>query len=84
MNRLIRSVLTEHAGLAVPIDGIADDADLYQLGLTSHSTVSVLLALEDSLGVEFPIGLLRRSTFESVNAISAALAEIGAVGAEAD
>jgi acyl carrier protein len=54
------------------------DEDLYRAGLTSHATVNVMLALEDEFDVEFPNHLLRKSTFESIGAILAALTEIGA------
>ena len=57
------------------IDG---EADLYELGLTSHASVNVMLALEDSFDIEFPDELLRKSTFASVKAIEGALTELGA------
>ncbi len=52
-------------------------ADLYELGLTSHASVNVMLALEDAFDVEFPDELLRKSTFASVGAIRSALTELG-------
>ena len=59
------------------IDTLADDADLYAAGLTSHATVDLMLALEEAFDVEFPDSLLRRRTFSSVDAIAEALTEIG-------
>jgi acyl carrier protein len=53
-----------------------DDADLYQAGMTSHASVSVMLALEDAFDIEFPESMLRKGTFESVSAISAALTSL--------
>jgi acyl carrier protein len=44
--------------------------------MTSHASVSVMLALEDSFGVEFPEHMLRRSTFESIGSIHKAIAEL--------
>jgi acyl carrier protein len=44
--------------------------------MTSHATVNLMLALEGSFDVEFPDSMLRRSVFESVAAIEAALSEI--------
>jgi acyl carrier protein len=75
---LIRAVLGDHARLNVDMTGVGDDQDLYSVGLTSHASVTVMLALEDAFGVEFPDGLLNRQTFSSVNRIRAALAELGA------
>lgn len=72
----IRTVLAEHARLAVDISRLGDDADLYQAGLTSHATVNVMLALEEAFDVELPERMLRKRTFESVDAIRAALQEL--------
>ena len=46
-----------------------DQADLYELGPTSHTTVDVMLALEDAFGIEFPDEVLKKSTFASVRNI---------------
>ena len=59
------------------IDGLADDADLYQAGMTSHASVNVMIALEDTFDVEFLDSMLKRSVFESVDSIAAALQEVG-------
>ena len=56
--------------------GLTTDADLYQAGMTSHASVNVMLALEDTFDVEFPDELLKRSVFESVASISSALAQL--------
>lgn len=73
MDELIRRVLAEHGKLPQSIDALADTDDLYQAGLTSHATVSVMLGLEDAFDVEFPQAMLRKRTFESVAAIREAL-----------
>ncbi len=74
----IRQILNDHARLALGADTLADDADLYQSGMTSHASVNVMLALEDTFDVEFPDHMLKRSVFESVSAIAAALSELRA------
>ena len=74
----VRAVLKEIGLLQVSIDALADDADLYAAGLTSHATVNLMLALEEAFDIEFPDRLLRRRTFSSVNAIAESLTEIGA------
>jgi len=63
------------------LDTLADDASLYEAGMTSHASVNVMLALEDTFDVEFPDEMLKRSVFESVAAISTALAQIEAQAA---
>ncbi len=80
MDEAIRRILADHGRLAVPVADLADDADLYRAGLASHASVNVMLALEDHFDVEFPEGMLRKQTFESIVAIKAALAQLDVVG----
>jgi phosphopantetheine--protein transferase-like protein len=72
----IRRVLDDHARLTVDAESLAPDADLYQAGMTSHASVNVMLALEDAFDVEFPDRLLKRSVFESVASIAAAIEDL--------
>jgi acyl carrier protein len=72
----IRDTLRQHARLSVDIDTLADEADLYQAGMTSHATVNVMLALEQAFEIEFPDQLLRRSVFESIASMRSALEQI--------
>lgn len=76
----IRRVLSEHGRLASPVESLSDDDDLYRAGVTSHASVNVMLALEDEFDVEFPERLLRKTTFQSIASIRAALAELTPVG----
>ncbi len=76
MNDHVRAVLREHGRLARAVETLADDADLYQAGMTSHASVNVMLALEGRLGIEFPDRMLRRSVFESISSIAAAASEL--------
>lgn len=72
----IRRVLAEYGKLPVEISKLGDDADLFQAGMTSHASVNVMLALEEAFDIEFPEQMLRKSTFESVSAIRAAVSEL--------
>lgn len=72
----IRKVIKEHARLRVDVDELADDADLYQAGMTSHASINLMLALENAFDVEFPDRLLSRRVFTSISSIRAALDEI--------
>jgi acyl carrier protein len=76
VNQQIRDVLSAHARLPVDVGALADDADLYEAGMTSHASVNVMLALEDAFDVEFPDAMLKRSVFESVAAIEAAIGQL--------
>ena len=72
----VREVLREHARLPVDVASLSDDDDLFQAGMTSHASVNVMLALEDTFDVEFPEAMLRKSTFSSVAALQRALSEL--------
>lgn len=78
MKDQIRQVIKEHGQLSVDVETLADDSDLYQAGMTSHASVNVMIALEDSFDVEFLDSMLKRSVFESVASINAALEEVRA------
>jgi len=69
-------VLSEHARLPVDVDTLADDADLFAAGMTSHASVNLMLALEDAFDLEFPDRMLTRSVFESIAAIDSAVEEL--------
>jgi acyl carrier protein len=72
----IQRIVQEHGRLPVDVESLPVDADLYEAGMTSHASVNVMLALEDAFDLEFPDRMLRRDVFESVAAISAAIAEL--------
>jgi acyl carrier protein len=74
----IRKVLRDHARLPVDVDSLAPGDDLFVAGMSSHASVNVMLALEDAFDVEFPDQMLRRSVFESVTGIEAAIGELQA------
>lgn len=72
----IRSVLDEHAKLDVAADDLGPETNLYEAGLSSLSTVNVMLAIEDALDIEFPESMLNRRTFESIASIADALEQL--------
>ena len=74
----IRRILAEHGRLSADAANFADEADLYQAGMTSHASVNVMLALEGEFDIEFPDHMLRRSVFASTAAIRAAIDELQA------
>lgn len=76
MTSRIRAVLRDQGRLSRPVEGVADDADLYQAGMTSHASVNVMLALEGVFDIEFPDHMLKRSVFTSIASIRDALAEL--------
>jgi acyl carrier protein len=78
MHNKIRDIVSRHARLAVPVDQLTDTTDLYTAGLTSLSTVGLMLALEEAFDVEFPDSMLSRRTFRDIASLAAAVEELGA------
>ena len=81
VRRRIRQVVADHGRMPVDIATLDDDADLFQAGMTSHASVNVMLGLEAAFDVEFPDAMLKRSVFQSVSAIAAALESLEVVAA---
>jgi acyl carrier protein len=76
VDETIRSILAQHARLSCDATNLKEDDDLYRVGFTSHASVNVMLAIEDAFEIEFPNDMLRKSTFQSVSAIRAAVVEL--------
>lgn len=76
MRDRIQKALADHGRMSVDPNGVDADADLYELGLTSHASVNVMLALEDEFDIEFPDEAMKKSTFASINNIEAAVTSL--------
>ncbi len=74
----VRKVVGETARLLVDVETLAGDADLFAAGMSSHASVTVMLALEDRFDVEFPDEMLTRAVFGSIGGLSGAIAELRA------
>lgn len=72
----IRALIAAHARLLVPVEQLSDDSDLYEAGLTSLSTVNLMLALEEHFDVEFEDRMLGRKTFGSIQSLSDAITQL--------
>lgn len=77
----IRAILRDHARLAVEVTSLGDQSNLYEAGLTSHASVTLMLALEERFDIEFPERMLRRGAFASIATIRAGLEELIGAGA---
>jgi acyl carrier protein len=77
MTDRVRQIIRDHGRLAVDVDSLGDDSDLYEAGMTSHASVNLMLALENEFDVEFPDSMLRRNVFDSVASIETALRTLG-------
>jgi acyl carrier protein len=72
----IRTVLSKHARLSVELSTLSDESDLYGAGLTSLTTVNIMLALEDHFNIEFSEEMLGRKTFQSIRSLSEAIQKL--------
>ena len=72
----IRNVLQQHGRLNQDVSLLDVQTDLYQLGLTSHASVNVMLALEGLFDIEFPDHMLKRNVFSSIDSIRSALTSL--------
>jgi acyl carrier protein len=72
----IRHILRQEGRLSVDPADLDDGDDLFEAGMTSHSSVNVMLSLEETFDFEFPDRMLRKQTFESVAALADALTSL--------
>jgi acyl carrier protein len=72
----IRRVISQNVELETELDRLTDDADLFEAGMSSHSSVNLMLALESTFGVVFPDDKLKPSVFRSVGSIRETVAEL--------
>ncbi len=72
----IRQIVGARARLPVDVGELAEDADLYRAGMSSHASLDVMLAIEDHFDIEFPDRMLTRGVFESIASIEAAVREL--------
>lgn len=74
----IRTIVAKSVKLSKAINEIQDSDDLYSVGLTSLTTVNLMLSLEDEFDIEFDDNRLSRQTFESIAALNDAVENLSA------
>lgn len=72
----IRQILAENGRLAVPVDKLGDDADLFAAGLDSLAIVNVLMSIEEQFEIELPDELLSRRSFSSIATIARVVSDL--------
>jgi acyl carrier protein len=72
----IRDTIREYGRLACDVSDLGDTSNLYDAGLTSQGSVTLMLALEERFEIEFPDRMLRRGAFASIANIRAGLSEL--------
>ncbi len=72
----IISILEQHARLGRSPEELQPNDSLYDAGMSSHASVSVMLALEEAFDIEFPDSMLSRRVFESIGSIREAVEDL--------
>jgi acyl carrier protein len=72
----VRQVIEDNAGLSVSVQTLTGDDDLFSRGMSSHASVSVMVALEDEFDVEFPDSMLDRDVFGSIDSLTDAVSQL--------
>lgn len=72
----IRDILAENGRLAVPVETLGDDADLFAAGLDSLAIVNVLMRLEEQFDIELPDEMLQRKTFATLASIESVVSRL--------
>jgi acyl carrier protein len=73
MHSKLRQILSQWGDLDVSIDTLNEQDNLYDAGLSSLSTVKILMAIEREFGIELPDDMLTRELFSSVDSLSRAV-----------
>ena len=69
----LRNIIKDHAGLNLPPERIEDSTDLYRAGMSSQSSVVLMIAVEGQFGLEFPDAMLSRDVFTNIETIASAI-----------
>ncbi|HTW71607.1 MAG TPA: acyl carrier protein [Acetobacteraceae bacterium] len=77
----IRGILADNGRLAVPVDTLDDNADLFSAGLDSLAIVNVLMRLEEEFDIELPDDMLQRKSFSSIATIDSVVTRLTGLAA---
>jgi acyl carrier protein len=78
IQKRVRQLLLEQGTIMVDVDSLSPEADLYEAGLNSLSSVDLMLAIEQAFDFVFPDEALNRRTFSSIGSIAAVVERLAA------
>ena len=78
IQKRVRQLLLEQGTIMVDVDSLSPEADLYEAGLNSLSSVDLMLAIEQAFDFVFPDEALNRRTFSSMGSIAAVVERLAA------
>ena len=69
----IRDLVVANVTLAISDSRLTAGTDLFNAGMTSYQSVTLMMTLEDHFGIAFPDSMIRRSTFQTIAALAEAV-----------
>ncbi len=76
MRDRVRTIVGSMNLVPVPVDGLSDDDNLFDAGMTSFGSVQLMMAIEEEFDIEFPNSLLTRKTFATLGGLTSAVEQI--------
>jgi len=69
----VKQVVIDFSEIPSELQQLTSDEDLFKLGMSSRSSVSLMMGLESEFDIEFPDEMLRKEIFQSVETIGQAI-----------
>jgi acyl carrier protein len=76
MRDRVRTIVGSMNLVPVPLDGLSDEDNLFDAGMTSFGSVQLMLAIEEEFDIEFPNSLLTRKTFATLGGLISAVDQL--------
>jgi acyl carrier protein len=76
MRDRVRAIVGSMNLLPVPVDGLSDQDNLFDAGMTSFGSVQLMMAIEEEFDIEFPNSLLTRKTFATLGGLISAVEQL--------
>jgi len=69
----VKQVVIDYSEIPSELNQLTFNEDLFKLGMSSRSSVSLMMGLESEFDIEFPDEMLRKEIFQSVETIGKAI-----------
>lgn len=76
MRDRVRAIVASMNLVPVPVEGLTDEDNLFDAGMTSFGSVQLMLAIEEEFDIEFPNALLTRKTFATLGGLISAVEQL--------
>ncbi len=69
----VKQVIIEFSEIKSDLSKLSQHDNLFNLGMSSRASVSLMIGLESEFDIEFPDEMLRKEVFESIETIGKAI-----------